>query len=356
MQDERFSLQNKLYGELSRCCFPQWAALLRLLCTARPPVNPLVLSAIAPPAGQFFQLYFQRLMLTAPKLKESVAGLWPGVPGVCPPPRSRIPSARRPVAQERLSLPPPRFLSRAPPSGRLAAAKILELDEDVDCVLIGTLYKEMRLKPSILDEYTKDMGAVQARPAATPNASAAPLHPPHRLTPTLTGPLTLCTPLLPQKGVATQVSATKLVSEDDAVVLEDEGARVLLKGDVLRPASLSSGALAAAAPASRPSAAAASQLPAPPPFGRPLPAPLNQPPSDPPYPAQASSSPSAAAPSLGISSSRASASPPPRPRRRSPRRRPPGSGTSRSCPGWTSARRTRCPCSSWRTTCPETSG
>lgn len=32
------------------------------------------------------------------------------------------------------------------------------------------------------------------------------------------------------------------MSEDDAIVLEDEGARVVLKGDLLRTASLSTGA------------------------------------------------------------------------------------------------------------------
>lgn len=56
-------------------------------------------------------------------------------------------------------------ITERPESYVLAAAKILDLEEEVECVLIGTVYKEMRLKPSILDEYTKDMGAVQARMA-----------------------------------------------------------------------------------------------------------------------------------------------------------------------------------------------
>ena len=33
--------------------------------------------------------------------------------------------------------------------------KILDLPEDVEVAVIGTLYKEMKLKPSILDEYNK---------------------------------------------------------------------------------------------------------------------------------------------------------------------------------------------------------
>ena len=35
--------------------------------------------------------------------------------------------------------------------------KILELKEEQECVVVGTLYKEMKLKPSILDEYAKDV-------------------------------------------------------------------------------------------------------------------------------------------------------------------------------------------------------
>lgn len=36
--------------------------------------------------------------------------------------------------------------------------KILELREGEDCVVVGTLFKDMPLKPSILDEYAKDRG------------------------------------------------------------------------------------------------------------------------------------------------------------------------------------------------------
>jgi DNA polymerase delta subunit 2 len=33
---------------------------------------------------------------------------------------------------------------------------ILKVEEDVECCVVGTLYKDMKLKPSILDEYAKD--------------------------------------------------------------------------------------------------------------------------------------------------------------------------------------------------------
>ena len=100
--------------------------------------------------GQFFQLYFQRLMLLLPRLKESVARRWPG----------------------------------GPPH-----VKILDLKEGEECVVMGTLYKDMKLKPSILDEYVKDAGLGSA-----------------------------------------ETSAAKFVSDDDSLVLEDEGARVRLVG------------------------------------------------------------------------------------------------------------------------------
>ena len=34
--------------------------------------------------------------------------------------------------------------------------KILEVEPGVECAVLGTLYKDMKLKPSVLDEYKKD--------------------------------------------------------------------------------------------------------------------------------------------------------------------------------------------------------
>ncbi len=65
--------------------------------------------------------------------------------------------------------------------------KILELKEGVECIVVGTLYKEMRLKPSILDEYVKE------------------------------------------RGLAPALSSSKFVSDDDSLVIEDEAARVKLR-------------------------------------------------------------------------------------------------------------------------------
>ena len=99
--------------------------------------------------GQYFQLYFQRLMLLAPRLKQAVAAKWPGV----------------------------------------KTSSVLDLKEGEECVIMGTLYKDMKLKPSILDEYVKEAGAK-----------------------------------------ASDVAGKKFVSDDDSLVLEDEGARVKLTG------------------------------------------------------------------------------------------------------------------------------
>ena len=77
LQDERFSLSNKLYG-------------------------------------QYFQLYFQRLMLVAEPLKAAAQQRWPGIPRACPapPPRaaSRAPAPRR--AASRSTPPPARRIGR----------------------------------------------------------------------------------------------------------------------------------------------------------------------------------------------------------------------------------------------------
>ncbi|KAJ6864390.1 DNA polymerase delta small subunit isoform X2 [Populus alba x Populus x berolinensis] len=71
--------------------------------------------------------------------------------------------------------------------------KVLELEEGKECIIVGTLYKHMKLKPCILDEYSKER-------------SALPLVKPHNF-----------------------------VHPDDHLVLEDESGRVKLGGTVLSP-------------------------------------------------------------------------------------------------------------------------
>ena len=67
--------------------------------------------------GQYFQLYYSRFRALAPRVREACTEAFgPGVP----------------------------------------QRTVLELVEGERCVVIGTLYKDMRLKPIILDEYVKD--------------------------------------------------------------------------------------------------------------------------------------------------------------------------------------------------------
>ncbi|XP_024369612.1 DNA polymerase delta small subunit [Physcomitrium patens] len=73
----------------------------------------------------------------------------------------------------------------------LPVCNILALEEDKACVVIGTLYKQMQLKPSVLDEYSKERSVV---PLASPN---------------------------------------KFTHKDDYLILEDESGRVKLTGSAV---------------------------------------------------------------------------------------------------------------------------
>ena len=96
---------------------------------------------------QFSQLYFYRLARLRPQVVEAAQRAWPGVDYV----------------------------------------RVLDVPEEKEVFIVGTLYKEMSLKPSILDEYTKD--------------------------------------------VAPHVGGTKFTDASDMAVLEDEGGRVSLVGE-----------------------------------------------------------------------------------------------------------------------------
>ncbi len=65
--------------------------------------------------SQYAPIYFCRLELMTPLLLARIAQQWPGVP----------------------------------------VSKILDLPEGQEVAVVGTVYKEMKLKPSILDEYNK---------------------------------------------------------------------------------------------------------------------------------------------------------------------------------------------------------
>ncbi|KAF3442643.1 hypothetical protein FNV43_RR16559 [Rhamnella rubrinervis] len=75
----------------------------------------------------------------------------------------------------------------------LPVCTVLGLEKGKECIIVGTLYKHMKLKPSILDEYSKER-------------SVSPLVKPHNF-----------------------------MNSDDHLVLEDESGRVKLGGCVLSP-------------------------------------------------------------------------------------------------------------------------
>ncbi len=108
---------------------------------------------------QYAHLYYQRLANLSPRIAAKVRAAWPGLP----------------------------------------LKKILEVEPGLECAVIGTLYKDMKLKPSVLDDYAKN------------------------------------------KSLQPHLAGTKFVSGDDTLVLEDEGARMKLQGSSLRPEDFVSG-------------------------------------------------------------------------------------------------------------------
>ncbi|XP_042384542.1 DNA polymerase delta small subunit-like isoform X1 [Zingiber officinale] len=85
----------------------------------------------------------------------------------------------------------------------LPVKTILGLEEGKECIIVGTIYKHMKLKPSILDEYSKERSKV-------------PLVKPHNF-----------------------------VHPDDHLILEDESGRVTLTGSLLDPSAFVTGIVVA---------------------------------------------------------------------------------------------------------------
>ncbi|KAK9865862.1 hypothetical protein WJX84_002679 [Apatococcus fuscideae] len=86
---------------------------------------------------------------------------------------------------------------------QLKVVSILAVPEGVEVVVIGTVYKDMKLKPSILDEYVKD------------------------------------------RAVGQLLGHTRFTSPDDTLILEDESARMPLTGEALQPGTFVTGVVMA---------------------------------------------------------------------------------------------------------------
>ncbi|KAL2632818.1 hypothetical protein R1flu_004297 [Riccia fluitans] len=112
---------------------------------------------------QYSQLYFFRLTLTRKFLNPRVQERWPSYP----------------------------------------VTNILGLEEGKVCVVIGTLYKQMKLKPNILDEYSKE------------------------------------------RSVVGLVAPSNFTDADDYLILEDESGRVKLVGDCVTPSVYVTGVVVA---------------------------------------------------------------------------------------------------------------
>ena len=110
---------------------------------------------------QFSQMYFYRLVKLRPLVVEAAQRAWPGVKHV----------------------------------------RILDVPEQTEVFIVGTLYKEMALKPRILDEYTKD--------------------------------------------VVSHTGGSNFTQPSDVAVLEDEGGRVSLVGDHIDVGKCVTGVIAA---------------------------------------------------------------------------------------------------------------
>jgi DNA polymerase delta subunit 2 len=105
---------------------------------------------------QYAQIYFGRYARLEPVVRARAEKRWPGVP----------------------------------------LKKILAVEEGVECAVVGTLYKDMKLKPSILDEYSKDALLAASLAGAVPGGGA---------------------------------QGENYCGDGDALVLEDDGARMALQ-------------------------------------------------------------------------------------------------------------------------------
>lgn len=98
--------------------------------------------------NQYAQIYFTRLQSQMSSMREKVQKAWPGV------------TSKPPHLMRATSCGLSRWLCRIHVSGAGdAVSSVLDVRESVEVAVIGTLYKDMKLKPSILTEYTKVTGS-----------------------------------------------------------------------------------------------------------------------------------------------------------------------------------------------------
>lgn len=144
-------------------------------------------------------------------------------------------------------------------------ANILTLPENDEVLVVGTVYKDMKLKPSILDEYVKvcllryQLNTVLKTCCDRLHALQVYVHlMQHRIALLLgdsgmglfyvsmviiAGRVHTCG--LQDRGASQLVGRTKFVGADDSIILEDESARMKLRGDGLPVGQLVTGVVMA---------------------------------------------------------------------------------------------------------------
>lgn len=131
----------------------------------------------------------------------------------------------------------------------VAVANILTLPENDEVMVVGTVYKDMKLKPSILDEYVKVCGRHKTASvigislqtfATTPQLGVKS----QAATIVCLLEFSACI-LLQDRGASQLVGRTKFVGADDSIILEDESARMKLRGDSLPVGQLVTGVVMA---------------------------------------------------------------------------------------------------------------
>ena len=146
-----------------------------------------------------------------------------------------------------------------------AVSKILELPENQEVAVVGTVYKEMQLKPSILSEYNKvrhhtrftsislltvpmesakARHSLELRPVTQPTDLSLDVSLPCEARPEH-GASCCAAIILQDRGIETLTGHTSFVSDDDSLVLEDESARMALRGPGIAAGPLVTGVVAA---------------------------------------------------------------------------------------------------------------
>jgi len=110
--------------------------------------------------------------------------------------------------------------------------KILHVVEGEECVVVGTLFKDLKLRPNLIEAYAKDRRAGPPPPGTPPPPTGTPPPAPARPTPAPGPRPPHARPRaprpLPRRRLQEALEDCRFASPSDALVMEDEGARMAL--------------------------------------------------------------------------------------------------------------------------------